>query len=414
MKKYEWAVIGSGIAGVIASEILTREGHSVILVEKNEKLASETTRDFHEWMHTGSLFTLIPDNLKTLRFILGALDDLFDFYQPYGRMNLVPSENGLNINGEEKGWFNKNNFIHFKFRIKGRKITFPWLLGVARSTFLIQKIQDHDWLRRRAGEFDPFKYKWKEILKIMQELVKHKDKFYTVKTPDFTMNSRLLLKDMIKTSIDKGLIISSSNKLIRYEKTDDGYLVICEKETYLVDRIVLCSGENIANFANASVKKSYAPMAVIGNIDDKTESFVELDYYPKNCINIIRKDNGIGLVGGISFNDESKCEPYIEEVIEKHKQYQPNIKVLKKYNGIKSEVIVKGEPRNYLYHIMEIENDVWMIIPGKFTLGFSIGPEFYRRVYHKNPKKFFSTTIDKEENDNLVSNTVWQDALNNN
>ena len=67
MEKYEWAVIGSGIAGVITSEILTREGHSVILIEKNEKLASETSRDFHEWMHTGSLFTLIPDNLKTLK-----------------------------------------------------------------------------------------------------------------------------------------------------------------------------------------------------------------------------------------------------------------------------------------------------------------------------------------------------------
>ena len=140
MEKYEWAVVGSGIAGVITSEILTREGHSVILIEKNEKLASETSRDFHEWMHTGSLFTLIPDNLKTLKFILGAVDDLFDFYSSYKRMNLKPSQKGININGDVKGWFNKNNFIHFKFRIKGRKFTFPWLIGIARSVFLINKI----------------------------------------------------------------------------------------------------------------------------------------------------------------------------------------------------------------------------------------------------------------------------------
>ena len=69
MKKYDWAVIGSGIAGIITSEILTREGHSVVLIEKNNLLASETTRDFHEWIHTGSLYTLIPDNLLTLKFI---------------------------------------------------------------------------------------------------------------------------------------------------------------------------------------------------------------------------------------------------------------------------------------------------------------------------------------------------------
>ena len=52
MKTYEWAVIGSGIAGVSIAEILTRQGHSVVLVEKNDTLASETARDFHEWFHT--------------------------------------------------------------------------------------------------------------------------------------------------------------------------------------------------------------------------------------------------------------------------------------------------------------------------------------------------------------------------
>ncbi len=46
MQKYEWAVIGSGIAGIVAAEILTREGHSTVLIEKNEKLASETTQRF--------------------------------------------------------------------------------------------------------------------------------------------------------------------------------------------------------------------------------------------------------------------------------------------------------------------------------------------------------------------------------
>ena len=211
MEKYEWAVVGSGIAGVIASEILTREGHSVILIEKNEKLASETTRDFHEWMHLGSLFTLIPDNLRSLKFMLGAVDDLFDFYSSYTRMNLIPTLKGIEINGNEKGWFNKNNFINFKFRIKGRKFTFPWLLGIARSIFLINKIKEHDWLRRRAGVLDPFKYKWKELIKIIKALIFSKDKFYSIETPDCTMNSRLLLNDMISTSKKKGLLLSLNN-----------------------------------------------------------------------------------------------------------------------------------------------------------------------------------------------------------
>ena len=154
MKTYEWAVIGSGIAGISIAEILTRQGHSVVLVEKNDTLASETTRDFHEWLHTGSLYTLVPDRLITLRFILGAIGDLIEFYSSYNRMNLIPTESGLNINKESPGWFD-DNYIHFKYRVKGRKITFPWLIGVARSIHLIEKIDQHDWLRRKAGELAP-------------------------------------------------------------------------------------------------------------------------------------------------------------------------------------------------------------------------------------------------------------------
>ena len=113
-KTFEWGIIGGGITGIAISEILTRENHKVVLIDKNPKLASVTTREFHEWIHTGSLYTLIPDRLKTLKFILGAVDDLIEYYSAYERMNLRPSSDGLNIySDEDNNWFNKN-FIHFK------------------------------------------------------------------------------------------------------------------------------------------------------------------------------------------------------------------------------------------------------------------------------------------------------------
>ena len=125
MKKYEWAVIGGGIAGIAVGEILSREGHSAVLIEKNNKLASETTREFHEWIHTGALYTLVPDKLITLKFILGAIDDLLEYYHSFEKMNLNASIAGLEINeNNQSGWFS-SNYIHFKYRIKGRKITFP-------------------------------------------------------------------------------------------------------------------------------------------------------------------------------------------------------------------------------------------------------------------------------------------------
>lgn len=412
MKKFEWAIIGSGIAGIVSSEILTREGHSTILIEKNDKLASETTRDFHEWIHTGSLYTLIPDNLLTLKFILGAIDDLLEYYSFYSNMNLIPTESGLLINNNLNGWFN-NNFIHFNYRIKNRKITFPWLVGISRSINLIEIIKKHDWLRRRAGVTDPFAIKYKEFIKYLNILLKHNEKFYSYKTTDFTCNSRIILNDLLQFSQSNGLETSQNNEFIDYKHQNGKIIVNCKNQSYEVKNLLLCISSNISKYTESTLKLSYAPMAVVGNIEPDTKSFVELDYYPKNCINIITKDNNIGLIGGISFSDLSKCKPYINQVIEKHKIYNPNMEVLHKYNGIKSEIIFKNQPRNYQYHILEINKNVWGIIPGKFTLGFSIAPEFYRRVYHKNPKKNGIESNKINEFNKTISNTVWYDVFNN-
>ena len=41
-------------------------------------------------------------------------------------------------------------------------------------------------------------------------------------------------------------------------------------------------------------------MFVVSGVDQKTKSFVELDYNTKSCINLLTKEGGYGLAGGIS------------------------------------------------------------------------------------------------------------------
>lgn len=410
-KIYDWTIVGSGIAGIVISEILSRQGHSVIMIEKNKKLASETTRDFHEWIHIGSLYTLIPDNLYTLKFLLGAIDDLLEYYDDFENMNLKRTEKGLRIEDNENGWFN-NNMIHFKFRIKNRKWTFPWIFGIARATFLINKIKEHDWLRRRAGEVDPFKLKFREIFKTFMNLMKLKSKFFDLETPDFTANSRNILNDLLNSAIKNGLEISVDNKYLSHKEGEGIFNLRTTKKSIISKKIVFANGANLSKLIDSKLKVSYAPMAIIKNIQPNEFSYTELDYYPKNCINILTKKDGIGQIGGISFSNINKCDNYIDEVIEKHKRYNPKLEVIKKYIGKKSEIILKSQPRNYLYHILNISNNVFGIIPGKFTLGFSIAPEFYRKIYKTNPKKHVLEDNNKISN-KFMSNTVWRDAINN-
>ena len=101
---YDWIIVGGGISGITIAEILCRENKKVLLIEKNDLLASETSKEFHEWVHSGALYTLVPDNLLTLRYLLGATDDLLQFYSSFPKMNMLPTSSGVIADGE--GWFN--------------------------------------------------------------------------------------------------------------------------------------------------------------------------------------------------------------------------------------------------------------------------------------------------------------------
>ena len=95
------------------------------------------------------------------------------------------------------------------------------------------------------------------------------------------------------------------------------------------------------------------------------------------------------LTEGINYDEEEinrKCDDYLDFVINKHKIYQPQIQEIDRYHGIKTEITFKNQERGYLYNIINNSENVWSLIPGKFTLAFSMAPEFYRRVFNKNPK----------------------------
>ena len=168
-------------------------------------------------------------------------------------------------------------------------------------------------------------------------------------------------------------------------------------------------GGEIEKFSNFKITKTFAPIAVVKNVKENSKSFVELDCFKKNCINIITKKKSYGLIGGISLSDKKEAEKYFNFMINEHKKQNPKIEVIKKYIGVKNEVSIKKENRNYLFHINKVSKyqNVWSVIPGKFSLAFSLAPEFYRLINKKNPKKIFTTSQDNGKFTNLVSDTIW-------
>lgn len=403
--EYDWIIVGGGAAGISIAEMLSRMGNKILLLEKNEELAAETSKVFHEWLHTGSLYTLVPDNLKTTRYLLGAIDDLFEYYSGFERMNLLGSMNGLGVNSN--GWFNNEN-IYYRYR--SRPFNPAWGLAVARARWLINEIDQHDWLRRRAGSIhDGFRFNLKQILRNYSS---QKSGFLTVKSPDVTMNSRVLLTDLLNVFEHSGNKILTNCNVSSFE--DNGSFVELKSNLgkFRAKRAVFCCADGISKFTKAQVKKSYAPMFVVSGVDEEAHSFVELDYNVKSCINLLNKNNGYGLAGGISVGKEDQIEPYFRYCQNLHKKRNPNIKVLDMYVGLKKELVGKRQDRNYLYHINKFSENAWGVVLGKFTLMFSLAPEFVRRVCKKNPPRMnFGETFSSKQKHPLLSDPSWFDIV---
>jgi len=406
VNKYDWIVVGGGISGIAVSEILSRGGRSVLLIEKNEKLASETTKVFHEWFHSGSLYSLAPDKLQTLRYLLGATDDLFEYYESFPKMNLYPTEQGTKVKGE--GWFNDDNV---EYRYKKHLINPVWTSLVSRSINIIDSLNKHDWLRRRAGSnYSEEKVNFSHWFNKIIELNKGNSEFYCKASPDVTINSRRLLKDILTSATEEGLSIITDKRVNNISENKDGVVVEADGINFKSDKVVICSPDLISKLLGIPIKTSFAPMAVVEEVPEDEKSFVELDYNTRKCINLLKKTGGVGQAGGISLKRKDDIESYLSYIIAEHKKRNPSIKVVDTYIGLKKELVMKGEDRNYLYHINQNSTRVWSIVLGKFSLAFSMAPEFYRRIYLENPPKLIKKSIKSIKIDNL-SETSWKEII---
>jgi hypothetical protein len=403
--EYDWVVVGSGAAGIAIAEMLSRAGLSVLLVEKNQTLASETTKIFHEWLHTGALYTLVPDRLKTTRYLLGAIDDLLEYYSGNVRMNLAPSDSGLDVRGS--GWFNDDRIV---YRYRARPLNPVWGLAVARARWLVREIKAHDWLRRRAGSLhDGARF---SLPRMLPQYPTRMSGFQDVVSPDVTINSRVLLSDLLTAFSAAGGRVETGVDVERIVDEAGVVTTIAADRRYTSRHVAICCADGLSRFTQAPLKISYAPMFVAGGIPPGTPSFVELDYYVKRCINLITKGNGLGLAAGISVSSRNDVQGYLDYCIKMHRERNPSIEVLGSYVGLKKELVGRGQNRNYLYHIHDLSANVYGVVLGKFTLMFSLAPELFRRVYRRNPPRLSMTAVQEQPPQFPgLSNAEWVDVV---
>lgn len=368
----------------------------------------ETTNVYHEWFHTGTLYTILADKLRTTRYCLGAVDDLLEFYSGFQRMNLLPGSRGFSVNGP--GWFDRNQ-VEYRYQ---KSILHPWwAFSVARARWLVEEIKTHDWLRRKAGSsHDGFRFNPLMIFKHFS-LEKSTE---TVTSPDMGIRTQEILGDLVKSFVLQGGKIETNKKVISVKENKTSCEVRCQAgKRFLSRKILYCCAQGVTRLRpEIPIKISYAPMHVCHGLAGDAKSFVELHPNPSKCINLIVKERGFGLAGGISFEKQEQAKAYSEYLWREHSRRNPKLKLIESYMGLKQEALIPGQPRNYLYHILPLSTRQWAVILGKFTLMFSMAPEFARLALGKNPPR--SATEPKISSDtqnqhsSLIAKPRWRAA----
>jgi hypothetical protein len=249
-------------------------------------------------------------------------------------------------------------------------------------------IKKHDWLGRRAGScYGGSKVSFANRFKKIPGFLADNNKFTDIVSPDITMNSRVILNDLFVASLNRNVSFMNECEALSISQSGSTVTVKTSCGTFLGKNVVICAPDFNSKVFDLPIKKSYAPIAVVENVPRDVPSFVELDYFTKTCINLIKKPAGIAQAGGISVSTPKQADDYINYVIAEHKKRTPQINVVGVYTGIKKELVFPKQNRNYLYHCVKQSENIWSVVLGKFTLGFSWAPEFFRQVYLRNPKK---------------------------
>lgn len=386
---YEWCIIGGGITGIVLSELLTRKSNSVILLEKNKKLAGETSADFHEWFHLGSLYSIKKSNNEIIKNLIRSFKHINIFYSEFKNFNIKLNDCGYKVlKTNSKTWFNYDK-LEIRYSLKNKKKDFKWISNISRSIQVINKIKNINW--HSNSRIKPFTLGINGIFKYFKsylQILSSSKHYLKLDSCDLTFNSRSMINDLLSNAISNNLKISLENKFLKmdYKKnTEQYYKLESSKSVIFAKNVVFCNGKNISQIFSSQIKTSYAPMIVFENLK-KEKSFFQISNNDDEAINCIYKDGGKALVGGSSFPHKHLAETELEKIEKRFLKINKMAKKKHSYIGYKNELISYSNPRNYLYHIWKKTNcDIWAIIPGKFTLAFSAAIDFYLDIFKEYP-----------------------------
>ncbi len=426
-KEYETVIVGGGIAGLCTAEIFARSGIKTLLVEKAEKLCMETSGLHHEWFHFGSLYSIFPNN-QFLRTMVGGIDDLLLYYRDFESMNLrIDGCGKLLTVAKSSPWIRKDNLKYvitttddedFSLSNPDNSSNFMYKMGMkflwnkAIKQFVARhnRFYKYDWRKGCSSHYIPkagwLDYSEKFINKFDDsEISLNPETHVSMESYDSPMYALHIISDLTRSFLSYGGEIRTATEFEEYQNKRDGKRVILSDGSVVkTKRLILASGNNLAKQTKNKIKvKSVVSPLIIVYPRVCSSNVVRLTPFMDQTINHLKHSiNGkdYSLIGGGYFankDDNEAIEKAGFDLLNKAKAIFSRVadaEVVHLYYGTKTEIISSVKKRNYLYRIEKVDNDVYVTVPGKFSLAFSLAVNTFLKIMGHYPNTY--VTYDKE------------------
>lgn len=460
-KHYDLIIVGGGIAGLATAEIFARSGFKVALVEKYSELCSGSSGKQHGWFHLGSLYSINRDAIF-LKTLVNNCDILLSYYRDFRGMNICfdPKSGRLSTPTKniETPWFNdeSSRLIYFV----DQEITDEEQRGfrdyhgisweVATRLFLARhnRYLKYDWRKGKASKYIPSASfndvppsgeisKLKVSQRTLQQIPFDTSSYKSIVGFDRSMNVSFIVKELIKSFLFYSGDIYTNSEFLRYERKAgrlEVTLKISENNSLKIkgSKLIQAMGKGL----NLGIVKEVYFQKITNVVSPLLVVSPSLCNHNFQILSPVRRDSMNHIIhhrGGIPYSligDSSSANPnnvaqkkQIQRAL-KHKVAKKfpelrNIEKQKVYFCYKTELVGRKSDldRNYSYIIEDIDEDVYVIIPGKLSLNFSLAVNTFIKLQGHPPSpivdseyinhtedesKYFSILYHEKEMDKLL------------
>lgn len=428
-EKYDYIVVGGGVAGIFTAEALSRSGKKILLVEKESKFATEASGEQHGLAQFGYLYIGMADP-KVAEACLHNIELLLHFYALPGN-NLISHDNELISSNPESlfNWFRTDPLYFYYPDLDDSVLNLSklidektaWQNSLYNIFARTQAITDHRWggtTIQLSGDTPIIGKKLLFAKKIarhwMRKTAEHKPDGLLAKKLNKEVDAIAIHTDLVITSHDRPMystriLASVKNRYVlngghaifktqinKYNVKEDGTVELLTTDglKYNAEKVIFTSGSGLSAVHGSQVKTVLSPLLVVSppvcerNLVYLTPKVAltvnhihHVDPVTGKAYSII----GNGLA--IQPDDELAMENCRLMIIQQAERVFPKLKMIPSENrhiyfGHKTELVKNEGDRNYHFEFQPIDQDkkIWVAVPGKFTLAPSLAAYIYEQM----------------------------------